>query len=159
MSILRLVSCAGLRSRPRSLKKLYIIIVYAIMLYKGVKRRWYVLKDGVFSWWTPEDKDIAVSTYLPILIMLTPHQPPNGSQSMSTVVEILDYSTAANVQALMQHSFLIACADGKKYQLGVSDDVTKQKWVVALTAAQIEATMQRTAYRLSSFYAMAVIVL
>lgn len=102
---------------------------------EGVKRRWYVLKDCVFSWWTPEDKDIA---------------PPNGSQSMSSVVEILDYSTAANVQALMQHSFLIACADGKKYQLGVSDDVTKQKWVVALTAAQIEATMQRTAYRIDA---------
>ena len=101
----------------------------------GVKHRWYELKDGVFSWYHPEERDKDINCA------------PNGSQQMSRVVEILGYSTAENIQALFNHCFVISCSDGTKYQIGVSDKLTKEKWVVALNASMSTYAKERTAFK------------
>jgi hypothetical protein len=100
----------------------------------GVKHRWYEVKDGVFSWYHPEERDKDINCA------------PNGSQHMSGVVEILGYSTAENIQALFNHCFVIHCSDGTKYQIGVRDKLTKEKWVVALNASMSKYAKERTAF-------------
>eukprot|EP00602_Paraphysomonas_sp_CaronLab_P003309 CAMPEP_0185020924 /NCGR_PEP_ID=MMETSP1103-20130426/3574_1 /TAXON_ID=36769 /ORGANISM="Paraphysomonas bandaiensis, Strain Caron Lab Isolate" /LENGTH=1483 /DNA_ID=CAMNT_0027552127 /DNA_START=20 /DNA_END=4471 /DNA_ORIENTATION=+ len=104
----------------------------------GVKHRWYQLVDGVFSWYHVEDREKDINCA------------PNGSQPMSRVVEILSYSTAENIQALFTHCFVISCSDGTKYNLGVADKITKEKWVVALNASMQAAGKARTAYKLEN---------
>lgn len=69
-----------------------------------------------------------------------------GSQSMSSAIEILGYSTEPVIQARYSNCFMIVCFD-VEYHLGVFDKDVKDQWIVALMKSMEDAAADRFAYR------------
>ena len=63
---------------------------------EGVKRRWYCLKDNIFKWYHPEKKVTGLK-----------FEKENGSIDIVDVQEILEYSTAGNLQNISRCGFVI----------------------------------------------------
>ena len=93
-----------------------------------MKKRWYEVKDGIFSWYHLEEREKVCffspfSSSFSSMLMLN-HQDincePNGCQDMASVVEIMGYSTSNDLQLMFKHCFVFQCSDGQRYQFGVS---------------------------------------
>lgn len=104
----------------------------------GVKRRWYEIKNGVLSWYHLEDREKNINCAA------------NGSLSMTTVVEVLGYSTSPELQLIFKHCFVLKCSNGLRYQFGVRDKLTRDRWIVAFQASLAKAVMERDAYSLET---------
>lgn len=66
---------------------------------------------------------------------------------MASVVEVMGYSTSNDLQLMFKHCFVFQCSDGQRYQFGVLDKITKERWIVALQASMARASQERTAYK------------
>lgn len=106
---------------------------------EGVKRRWYCLKDNMFKWYHPEKKINGLKG-----------EKENGSISIVDVQEILEYSTAGNLQNISRCGFVIKtnkAAPEDRYQIGVEDDLTKRRWITALRSAHNNVMSVNAAFR------------
>ena len=107
---------------------------------EGVKRRWYCLKNNTFRWYHPEKKQKGLNG-----------EKENGSISMADVTEILEYSTAGNLQNISRCGFVIKtnkAAPEDRYQIGVEDDLTKRRWITALRSSQNSVLSINAAFRM-----------
>lgn len=66
---------------------------------------------------------------------------------MASVIEIMGYSTSNELQLMFKHCFVFQCSDGQRYQFGVQDKKTKERWIVALQTSMARASEGRTAYQ------------
>jgi hypothetical protein len=89
-----------------------------------VKKRWYQVKDGIFSWYHLEERQKVPRFFRsPAHSVSHPHQDincePNGQQEMASVVEIMGYSTSPDLQRMFKYCFVFQCSDGQRFQFGV----------------------------------------
>ena len=121
------MSWLGSAGKPRRVNRYFLLpLSKSQMANQGVKKRWYQVKDGVFSWYHLEERQKVIAHFLlfvdPLSLSLSQdiNCDPNGSQKMASVVEIMGYSTSPDLQRMFKYCFVFQCSDGQRYQFGVS---------------------------------------
>jgi hypothetical protein len=105
---------------------------------EGIKVRFYYLVENEFKWYHKEK--------------WANGEPENGKISMANVIDIVEYSTSENLQNVAKFDFVIEMnkADGRRFQIGVDDEATKQKWILALRTAQNAAMVPRFGFQMQT---------
>ncbi|RYH10495.1 hypothetical protein EON65_39375, partial [archaeon] len=100
---------------------------------KKTKRRWYELDNGLFKWCAGHDKEADYK----------------GSVSVSTIIDIRNYTTDPFVSTATPHCFEFETNE-RIYALACETPEEKDNWLTALQKARDDYIMTKGSYKLQS---------